>query len=294
MSQYAYAVIRWPFNITGADLSWTVRNTTNGVDNTQAISAGIYICDGSAAAIAPIDLIKRLQTAIAAALTAESIAGTITVSLRTDGRVEFAYAGLSKNIALKNLTANQIAYIGVGASQITGGLFAIGVASSTGTITTSYQAGSQWHPMIDQDRDSADVRKRIVYGDVNLLGKERRVVRSVGSWRRRTLSWIQVAAGVMTDARADDADYAAYAGITTGEDNTWEAMWDYLLGPLGPYGDQRIYLYTSNVVADATRQGPYDYLLGQSMPGIDGIDPDDYVRDQSSEHYPVKIVLRSI
>ncbi len=291
MSDYAYQVVRWPFAIAGADLSWTVRNTTSGLDNVQAMSAGTYICDGDAGAVAPIDLIKRLQTAIAAALTAEGISGTITVSLRTDGRVDFAYTGLTKDIALKNLTANQIAYLGVGASQISGGLFAIGVTSSTGTITTDFQAGSQWHPGIDADYDSSDLQRQIVSEGRNLKGRVRRVVRSYATWVERRLDWSRVAGARMSEARAASATFAGVAGVTTSEDNTWEALWLYLTGAVGPYGDNRVYVYSTNDPSTAVQTGPYDVILSDSEPGLAGLPSGGYVQGMASEYYAARLAL---
>lgn len=288
MSEYAYEVVRWPFAISGADLNWTVRS---GADNTQAISAGTYICDGDAGAVAPIDLIKRLQTAIAASLAALSITGTITVNLRTDGRVDFVYASLSKNVALKNLTVNQIAYLGVGASQISGGLFDIGLSSIDDTITTDFQAGSQWHPGIDADYDSSDLQRQIVSEGRNLKGRVRRVVRSYAPWVERRLDWSRIASARMSDARAADADFASVAGVTTDEDNTWEAMWLYLTGDAGPYDDNRVYIYSTNDPSTAVQTGPYDVILEGSEPGLAGLPSGGYVQGMASEYYAARLAL---
>jgi hypothetical protein len=294
MSQYQHEVFRWPFSVSGANRDFIVRNTTSGTDNTQTIAAGIYICDGSGAVVSPIDLIKRLQTAIAAALAALSVSGTITVTLRTDGRVSFLASGLDKDIALKNLTADQIQYLGVGATQITGGLFAIGTTAG-GEIVTAYQAGAQWHPMMDSQRDTGDVHAQIVTAGLNLRGQERRVARSAAQWSKRKIGWQFLPAAVMSDYRADDAAYASYAGWTAGEDNTWENMLRYLLSVYSgnPYNDNRVYLYRYNDPATAVREGPYDVILSESRPDQNGINYDDYVADMGTEHYPCHIVLRS-
>ena len=292
MSDYAYQVVRWPFAIAGADLNWTVRNTTGGgADSVQAISAGTYICDGDAGAVAPIDIIKRLQTTIAAGITALTVSGTITVNLRTDGRVDFVYSGLDKNIALKNLTANQIAYLGVGASQITGGIFPIGVAAASGTITTSYQAGSQWLPGIDADYDSSDLQRQIVSEGRNLKGRVRRVVRSYATWVERRLDWSRIAGARMSDARAASSLFAGVAGVTTSEDNTWEALWLYLTGAVGPYGDNRVYIYSTNDPSTAVQTGPYDVILSDSEPGLAGLPSGGYVQGMASEYYAARLAL---
>lgn len=296
MSQYAHEVFRWPFAIAGADLSWTVRNTISAADNTQAISAGNYINDGSGTVGALADLIKTLQTAIAAAMVALGpIAGTVTVSMRTDGRVSFAYAGLDKNLALKDLTANQIAYLGVGASQIVGGLFEIGVVGSSGEVVTEFQADCQWHPMMDSNHNSGPVEVENVYAGDNLRGQERRVVRSVAGWYNQIIEWDFVPAAVMSTARAALASYAQVAGITQGENNTWERMRQYLCDVSldQPYGDNRVYLYEYNDPATAVRSGPWEYKLAESKPSLNGLDPRGYVRGMGSEFYPVSIVLRT-
>jgi len=288
LSDYAYQVVRWPFAIAGADLNWTVRS---GGDSVQAISAGTYICDGMGAVVAPIDLIKRLQTAIAAGMAALGTTGTITVSMRTDGRVAFTAASLSKNVELKNLTANQIAYLGVGASQISGGLFAIGASGVDGEITTSYQAGSQWLPGIDADYDSSDMQRQIVSEGRNLRGRVRRVVRSYDTWTERRLDWSRIASGRMSAARAADANFATVAGVTTGEDNTWEAMWLYLTGAVGPYGDNRVYIYSTNDPSTAAITGPYDVVLSDSEPGLQGLPSGGYVQGMASEYYAARLAL---
>lgn len=294
MSQYEYEVIRWPFTVDGADADFTIRNTTGGVDSPQSVADGIYINDGSEGVSAPIDLVGALKGAVSAALAALSIGGTLNVYMGTDGRLRFAYSGLTAAVALKDLTSQQIAWLGVGASQITGGLFPIGVAGGVGIITCDYQMSCQWHPMMDSQRESGRVRRQLAYGDVNMRDQERRVVRSVTGWHQLIMRWDFLPSGVIVTDRAADANYAAVAEVTQGEDNTWEGMWEYLLDVSldQPYGDNRVYLYEFNDPATAVRTGPWEYQLSKSTPGMDGVDPDSAVPNMGSEHYPVRIVLR--
>jgi hypothetical protein len=98
----------------------------------------------------------------------------------------------------------------------------------------------------------------------------------------------------MSTARAADATFALVAGVTTAEDNTWEALWLYLTGAPGPYDDNRIYLYSTNDPTTDTREGPYDIILTECEPGLDGLPAGGYVKSMSSEYYPVKMLLREI
>ena len=98
----------------------------------------------------------------------------------------------------------------------------------------------------------------------------------------------------MSTDRATDANFAAVAGISTGEDNTWENLWNYLLGEPGPYDDNRVYVYSTNSPSTDTRTGPYDVILSECDPGLDGLAADGYVKSMSSEYRPVKVLLREI
>ena len=98
----------------------------------------------------------------------------------------------------------------------------------------------------------------------------------------------------MSTDRAADANFATVAGVATGDDNTWEAMWNYLLGTPGPYDDNRVYLYSTNDPTTDTRTGPYDVILSECDPGLDGLAADGYVKSMSSEYRPVKVLLREI
>jgi hypothetical protein len=295
MSQYEYEVIRWPFTVDGADADFIIRNTTGGVDSPQSVADGTYINDGSEGVSAPIDMVGALKGAVSAALAALSIGGTLNVYMGTDGRLRFAYSGLTAAVALKDLTSQQIAWLGVGASQITGGLFPIGVAGGVGIITCDYQMSCQWHPMMDAQHDDGGLRRQLVYGDVNLRGQERRVVRSVAGWVELRVTWDFLPSAVMTAARAADSDYATVAGVTAGEDNTWEGMWEYLTDVAldQPYGDNRVYMYLFNDPSSATRTGPFEIILSKSTPGLDGIETGSIVAGMGSEYYPVTIILRT-
>lgn len=284
MSEYAYEVFRWPFAASGADLTFYFRDKDDPMTtSTQAISAGTYICDGSSAVVAPIDMVKAFVDAAQAAATAMvSVGGTVTGVLNSAGNLVMTHTGYSDPMQVFNLTTTQQAWLGANAATL--------------TIDAAYtfQMFGQWHPMIDSDYDSGDLQRQIASEGRNLRGEPRRVVRSYAPWVERFLEWSRVPGGVMSDARAADADFATVAGVATGEDNTWEAMWNYLLGTPGPYDDKRVYLYSTNDPTTDTRTGPYDVILSECDPGLDGLAADGYVKSMSSEYRPVKVLLREI
>lgn len=284
MSEYAYEVFRWPFAASGADLTFYFRNKNNfAINNSQAIAAGTYICDGSSAVVAPIDMVKAFVDAAQAAATAMvSVGGTVTGVLNSAGNLVMTHTGYSDPMQVFNLTTTQQAWLGANAA--------------TFTIDAAYtfQMFGQWHPMIDSDYDSGDMQRQIASEGRNLRGEPRRVVRSYAPWVERFLEWSRVPGGIMSTDRAADANFAAVAGISTGEDNTWENLWNYLLGEPGPYDDNRVYVYSTNSPSTDTRTGPYDVILSECDPGLDGLAADGYVKSMSSEYRPVKVLLREI
>jgi hypothetical protein len=280
----SYEVVRWPFAASGANLTFYFRNKNNiAINNSQAIAAGTYICDGSSSVIAPIDMVKAFVDAAQTAATAMvTVGGTVTGVLNSSGNLVITHTGYTNPMQVFNLTATQQAWLGASAAVF--------------TIDAAYpfQMFGQWHPQIDTDYDSGDLQRQIVSEGRNLKGEPRRVVRSYAPWTERILEWSRVPGGAMSAARAADATFALVAGVTTAEDNTWEALWLYLTGTPGPYDDNRIYLYSTNDPTTDTREGPYDVILTDSEPGLDGLPAGGYVKSMSSEYYPVKILLREI
>lgn len=281
----SYEVVRWPFAASGADLTFNFRNkNTPASTSAQAIASGTYICDGSGATIAPKDMVKAFVDAAQAAATAiAGVGGTVTGVLNTAGKLVITHTGNVDALEAYNLTATQQAWLGAAAAVVT-------VSGATFT----YQMYGQWHPQIDTDYDSGDLQRQIVSEGRNFKGEPRRVVRSYAPWVERILEWSRVPGGAMSEARAADATFALVAGVTAGEDNTWEEMWLYLTGEPGPYGDNRIYLYSTNDPATDTREGPYDVILSECEPGLEGLPAGGYVKSMSSEYYPVKMLLREI
>ena len=285
MSEYAYEVFRWPFAASGADLTFNFRNkNTPASTSAQAIASGTYICDGSGATIAPKDMVKAFVDAAQAAATAiAGVGGTVTGVLNTAGKLVITHTGNVDALEAYNLTATQQAWLGAAAAVVT-----------VSGVTFTYQMFGQWHPQIDSDYDSGDLQRQIASEGRNLRGEPRRVVRSYAPWVERFLEWSRVPGGAMSTDRAADANFATVAGVSTGEDNTWEALWNYLLGAPGPYDDNRVYLYSTNDPTTDTRTGPYDVILSECDPGLDGLAADGYVKSMSSEYRPVKILLREI
>ena len=160
MSEYAYEVFRWPFAASGADLTFYFRNKNNfAINNSQAIAAGTYICDGSGSAIAPKDMVKAFVDAAQAAATAmASVGGTVTGVLNSAGKLVITHTGYSDPMQVFNLTTTQQAWLGANAATL--------------TIDAAYtfQMFGQWHPMIDSDYDSGDLQRQIASEGRNLRG----------------------------------------------------------------------------------------------------------------------------
>lgn len=68
-------------------------------------------------------------------------------------------------------------------------------------------------------------------------------------------------------------------------------MWLYLTGDAGPYGDNRVYVYSTNDPSTASRTGPYDVVLTDSEPGLAGLPAGGYVQGMASEHYAARLLL---
>jgi hypothetical protein len=289
MSAYSYEVIRWPFAWPATNLTL---NKSGGGSTTITVAGANYLIDGQSVA-APVNFLSAVQTAINAGLVALGGTATVAVSMNTAGHVVFTTTVADGSRYTINLNTAFEAAIGATAANYFGGKLQV-VRSSVGDLTMTYQAAYQWHPGIDADYDSGDLQRIILNEGRNLLGQPRRVRRDYAPWVERMLDWSRVAGGRMSTARAADADFATVAGITTGEDNTWENMWLYLAGEMGPYNDNRVYLYTTNDPSTALRQGPYDVILSASEPGLEGLPAGGYERGMASEYYPVKIMLREI
>jgi len=284
MSIYKYPVLRMPFLLQAPDNTFNFRaKGTPASTSAQVITAGTYISDGQNAVVAPKDFVKAIKDAAQAAATAIiAVGGTVTGSLGVDGIIAMAQSGQSDTLQFYNLTANQQYYLGAAAAAL-----------DIGSLT--FQAGHQWHPGINAVHDSGMVKKRLASEGKDLLGRPHRVVRSgLSVWQNRRVAFDFIASARMLDDRAAVALFADFAGVAVGEPNTWENLWDYLLGAPGPYGDNRVYLYTTNDPADAVNTGPYDYILEESEPGLDGVKVGAYVAGMSIEHFMMNCLLRAI
>lgn len=284
MSEYAYKVIRWPFLV---DSGYTITFQKNGTGTTsaQTITAGTYICDGSEVVIAPKDYVEALENAIDAAVTALGIGSTVKLDLNDEGKIVASLGGGSGNLTA-TLTSTQRRDMGFASTSFS-------LPADTAT-TFAFQAYGQWLPGIDEDYDSGDLQRQIVSEGRNLLGQPRRVVRSYAPWTERLLEWSRIAGARMSTFRATNATFATVAGVTQNEDNTWEYLWNYLTGAPGPYDDNRIYVYTTNDPTTDTREGPYDVILSECEPGLEGLPAGGYVQGMSSEYYRAKLLLREI
>lgn len=284
MSFYKYPVLRMPFDLQAPDSTFNFRaKGTPASTSAQVITAGTYISDGQNAVVAPKDFVKAIKDAAQAAATAiAAVGGTVTGSLGIDGIIAMAQSGESDTLEFYNLTANQQYYLGAASAVV-------GVSGLT------FQAGHQFHPGMECVNDSGNARWKLASEGKDLLGDPHRVVRSgLAQIRNRLITFDYIASARVLDDRAARSGYAAYAGVTLGEPNTWENMWEYLLGAPGPYGDNRVYLYTTNDPADAVNEGAYHYLLSESTPGINGVTPGGYVGAMAVEHFPMTWKLKKI
>jgi hypothetical protein len=287
---YRHEVLRWPFSYSSATL--TV-NKVGGGSATTSIPTQTYICDGGGAVVAPVDFVKAFETAINAALTALGGTAQIEARMGLDGRIQTQNT-LADGRYTVDFNAALESILGATSADYYFGKLIVAGTNTTSVRTMTYQARNQWLPGIDADYDSGNLQRIILTEGRNLRGEPRRVRRDAGGWSERMLDWSRIASARMSTARAATASFAQVAGLTTGEVNTWENMWLYLAGQVGPYGDNRVYLYTSNDPAVAVRQGPYDVILDDSRPGTGGLDVGGYERGMASEHYPCQVRLRSI
>lgn len=287
MSVYVYKVVRWPFDVQAPNNSFSFEEDGVGPPTSvQTVTVGTYINDGSASVIAPKDFVKAFKDAANLAITALGLGGSMTAVLNADGKMVLTWTGQTGgDLLLTGLTATQQMWLGISTSSF---------SFFDGVNTLDFQAGCQWHPGIDDDHDSGNLGRQLASEGKNLLGQPRRVVRSAARWEQRRIAWSFIASARMLDARAAESGFATFAGLTVGEDNTWENMWEYLLGEPGPYGDNRVYIYSTNDPATDTVSGPYDVILSESNPGLDGVPAGGVVGGMAIEHFPCMIMLREI
>ena len=129
---------------------------------------------------------------------------------------------------------------------------------------------------------------------MTLDGLPERVKHNASDWFDRDLVWERVPGAAMVQSRADDAGFAAIAGIPTGGLAVWEELYLYLNGPKGPFDDNRVYVMSTNDPATHVRTGPYAYHLTRSKPGLEGVPRDGARTDESSEFFDVTISLTAI
>lgn len=289
MSEYAYQVVRWPFTIASTGLTL---NQAGGGSTTITIAAGTYICDGMGSVIAPKDFVTELETRVNAGIIALGGTAVVSFDLATDGHFRWTVSTGDSNRYTITPTADLLMWTGGDSTEdyYAGNLMVCGTTTAQ-TNTYKFQMYAQWHPGIDADYDSSDLQRQIVSEGRNLKGRVRRVVRSYAPWVERRLDWSRIASGRMSDARAASSLFAGVAGVTTDEDNTWEAMWLYLTGEAGPYGDNRVYVYSTNDPSTAVQTGPYDVILEGSEPGLAGLPSGGYVQGMASEYYAARLAL---
>lgn len=306
MSDYEFSLVRWPFDVQGSDRTFTFDNGTS--TNAQSVTAGIYINSGDEVVVAPKDFLKAFADAVSAALTAlgmYSIPGTVRIIMDPQGHVMLLVTntGGGAQLTIVSPTANQRMWLGMQAAGDP--TFSVAPTSGNPRQIFDFQAGCMWYPGIDQNYDSANEARDIVHEDRGVDGSVRRLVLSVNEWNERVIVWDRVPGARMKDSRAIVQAFCDVAEVDLNEDNTWENMWRYLKGEVGPYGDNRVYIYSSQMTAislsfypeyteAAVRNGPYDVILSQSRPGLLGIDAESYVQGLASEFFPVKIALMEI
>lgn len=289
MSDYDFSLVRWPFNVETPDHEFTFRDLTTFGLSVQTITQGIYINSGDGETVAPKDFVKAFIDAAQAAATAlPGVQGTLTPTLLPSGKLYIEHTSVGNLLQVVGLTDNQKAWLGSS--------FATGTISN---ITMGFQMGCMWYPGVDQNYDSENELRDIVHEDQGVDGSVRRLVLSAAEWNERVIVWDRVAGAIMKNSRSIVQAYCDVAGVSLNEDNTWEEMWRYLKGAVGPYGDNRVYVYPTNIAvwgmpSSSPRNGPYDVILSKCRPGLLGIEAESYVQGLSSEFFPVKIALKEI
>jgi hypothetical protein len=287
---YSYPVIRWPWAV---DATNNVVRVVQGPKNGSAtIAADEYIWEFKVAAGGGgiLDFAFALDTALDNALAAATIALDASVWLDGDGHIRITHDGTSPgdDFDIDFTVANSIEpeWLGLDPTDTT-----FTVTDGTGTRST-YQAWQQWHPGIFAFYSSDNVDKAIVFERRNLRGKPIRLVQSSENWYEFAVDFQRVASARMKDSRAAASDYADVADIAVDEPNTWENMWRYLIGPYGPFGDNRVYLYDDNTPSPTVnRLGPFEVILQESSPDFKGVGLREYRQGEGSEFFDVRLTL---
>ena len=291
MAAYVYEVIRWPFQYTATNMILT-KIGGGGGSTTITVATGIYVMDGNnGVQPPPVNFLPLLEAAINTGIITLGGGSVIDINMDIDGKAVFRTTVSDSNKYDLKPGVGGAALIG---ADLVGGEVRA-AESSIQNVTMARQCSHQWHPGIDADYDSGGLQRIIVDEGRNLKGDPRRIRRDFAPWTERVLDWSRIASARMAAARAATLAFAEVAGFTTAtEVNTWEAMWLYLCGAVGPYGDNRVYLYSTNDPTTTSRSGPYHYILGDSTPGLRGLPAGGYERGLSSEYYAVKILLKAV
>ncbi len=284
MTIYDTPVIRAPFAIAAgaADLRFDeILNPGNATTESFALST--YINKGETGTGAPTDFIDQFNTVLAAAAASLGLA-VPTATLNTEGRVAITSS------LMRILWSD-------GASTFDRNILGFNPISTTVLTFGSlgpFQADLQWYPGIYAVFDSAELERRIVREGRTQLGRPVRINHNEDPWTERLLDFSQpgIAAARMIQGRSDLAAFAAVAAPwVQGDDNTWEKLFAYLVGPFGPNGDNQIYVYSTNDPLTHTQTGPYEVILDESEPGLGEVRAGGFITSRSSEYYPVRLML---
>ena len=255
-------VIRWPFALTSADND-VVFSDDGGIPaySTQTIPAATYRANGEGTAV---DFVQALEDAANAAyLALYAVAGSITASLDTGGRITLANAGARDIKIAWTSPATTLEKKRVGELLTT----TVRTIPTAGSHTFAYTAHGQWAPNrmhVDDapERDSHVYRKNkgvnqvpdyVRHSDLDSPGRVRRI------------RWEDVIGARMLQSLADDAVAAPLAGLVAGDTGAaFELLVAYVLDDSQPLPTQ-VYIYTTNDPTTHEEQGPYYLDLPQEI-----------------------------
>lgn len=289
---YNLPVIRWTYKLTSDTNKIRFENSGGGSASLQTLSSTpSYINRGETGSSGPTDMIDAFRTALYAARTALSLGGSWAVAIDPDTQ-KLRVTRVSGTSPADDLVINW-AHVD---STFDPGLLGFDGATTTtfvgGQNYSPFQVDHIFYPQTDAQHVGAKKRRRIAREVRNRNGKP--IIRrgTPNQWRESVLDLREpgIAAAIMLDSRAAEADYAAYAEVSVGEKNTWERMWDHGLESQGP-DEGAIYLFDTNDPSVHVQSGPFFVIWSKSTPGLEGVE--EYTSGRSDEVYPVILALWS-
>lgn len=287
MSIYRQMVIMWPFELDSSNYTVDFEDYL-GNPTSVALPAGIYL--PTLLAWANFSLLDEFAKAMNSAAGALGLTGTFAATREPDGTVRLSRTGgvspadnLSIIWGTSTFPREYLGFDGV-ANTI------ISLLDQVSPFTMDHQ----WQPGKPEVHLDPELRRRIVTEDIAINGRPSRVVQSPGPFVMREAIWERIWAARMLQSRADDAAYAVPADLPTGDDGTWETMWEYLVSVSAgnPFNDNRVYFLTTNITpVAADLEGPYEVVLSESTPDMRGVEPSSFVSGLAAEQYDASLMF---